>query len=332
MLFSSTLHAGHLFPAKTQLWTIKDLPETIGDDEIYMDKSIAKKLGYSVGDEIPMIMGANGEKALNKTMKLAGYCDPIKFAAGAAVYVVSLNNYNAIFEDHPTSAYIRCEDPKGVVDTIKERSGCMINSVLTMDDYMEEVKAQNAGMSTLLYMLIGMGVILTFVAVVSNQTIGFSGRRRECAVLVSTAMSRGKLKKAFFTESLISSIVALVVAIPFAAVVAGLFQKALEMIEMNFGLSIDLLPTMAFIFGLFLLFAAPVLTGIFNLGNGAGMAVSALLTAIFLLWGRFTAFLGKAWSGALGRTVLIIISMITAAVTICMQMRIWLSMQYSPRM
>ena len=238
---------------------IKDLPETIGDDEIYMDKSIAKKLGYSVGDEIPMIMGANGEKALNKTMKLAGYCDSIKFAAGAAVYVVSLDNYNAIFEDHPTSAYLRCEDPKGVVDTIKERSGCMINSVLTMDDHMEEVKAQNAGMSTLLYMLIGMGVILTFVAVVSNQTIGFSGRRRECAVLVSTAMSRGKLKKAFFTESLISSIVALVVAIPFAAVVAGLFQKALEMIEMNFGLSIDLLPTMAFIFGLFVLFVSTVL-------------------------------------------------------------------------
>ena len=238
---------------------IKDLPETIGDDEIYMDKSIAKKLGYSVGDEIPMIMGANGEKALNKTMKLAGYCDSIKFAAGAAVYVVSLDNYNAIFENHPTSAYLRCEDPKGVVDTIKERSGCMINSVLTMDDHMEEVKAQNAGMSTLLYMLIGMGVILTFVAVVSNQTIGFSGRRRECAVLVSTAMSRGKLKKAFFTESLISSIVALVVAIPFAAVVAGLFQKALEMIEMNFGLSIDLLPTMAFIFGLFVLFVSTVL-------------------------------------------------------------------------
>ena len=238
---------------------IKGLPETIGDDEIYMDKAIAKKLGYTVGDEIPMIMGANGEKALNKTMKLAGYCDSIKFAAGAAVYVVSLDNYNAIFEDHPTSAYLRCEDPKGVVDTIKERSGCMINSVLTMDDYMEEVKAQNAGMSTLLYMLIGMGVILTFVAVVSNQTIGFSGRRRECAVLVSTAMSRGKLKKAFFTESLISSIVALVVAIPFAAVVAGLFQKALEMIEMNFGLSIDLLPTMAFIFGLFVLFVSTVL-------------------------------------------------------------------------
>ena len=77
--------------------------------------------------------------------------------------------------------------------------------------------------------------------------------------MVSTAMSRGKLKKAFFSESLISSIIALIVAVPFAAVVSGLFQKALELIEMNFGLTVDILPTLAFIFGLFLLFVSTVL-------------------------------------------------------------------------
>ncbi len=238
---------------------IKDLPETIGDDEIYMDKAVAKKLGYKVGDEIPMIMGANKQHALKKTMTLSGYCDSLKFSVGAAVYVVSLNNYNEICQNQPTCAYIRCSDPEGVVNAIKERSGCMINSVLTMDDYMKEVKEENAGMSTLLYMLIGMGVILTFVAVVSNQIIGFSGRRRECAVLVSTTMSRGKLKKAFFSESLISGIAALVVAVPFAAVLSGLFQNALELIEMNFGMSVDILPTIGFIFGLFLLFVSTVL-------------------------------------------------------------------------
>ena len=224
-----------------------------------MDKAVAKKLGYKVGDEIPMIMGANREHALEKTMTLSGYCDSLKFSAGAAVYVVSLNNYNEIFQNQATNAYIRCTDPQGVVSAIKDRSGCMINSVLTMEDYMQEIKEQNAGMATLLYMLIGMGVLLTFVAVVSNQIIGFSGRRRECAVLVSTAMSRGKLKKAFFSERLISSIVALIVAVPFAAVVSGLFQKALELIEMNFGLTVDILPTLAFIFGLFLLFVSTVL-------------------------------------------------------------------------
>ena len=238
---------------------IKDLPENIADDEIYMDKSIAKKLGYKVGDEIPMIIAADRPEAIHKTMKLAGYCNSLQFTAGSAVYVVSLNNYNAIFEDHPQRAYIRCSNPENVINTIKERSGCMIESVQSMDDHMEEIKNGNAGMSTLLYMLIGMGVLLTFIAVVSNQTIGFYGRRRECAVLVSTAMNRGKLKKSFLSENLISCLVAMAVAVPFAAVIAGLFSKALEMIQMNFGLSVDAVPTLIFLGGIFLLFVMTVL-------------------------------------------------------------------------
>ncbi|MBP5379642.1 MAG: YdcF family protein [Ruminococcus sp.] len=71
----------------------------------------------------------------------------------------------------------------------------------------------------------------------------------------------------------------------------------------------------ALCFGLFLLFAAPVLKGIINLGNGAGMAVTAVLTAIFLLWSRFTSFLGKAWAKPLGRIALSVIG-ITAAVSL----------------
>lgn len=244
---------------------IKDLPETIKDDEIYMDKDVADKLGYHVGEQIPMILGADRPDQVKKTLTLAGYCNTIKFSAGSPVYVVSLNNYNEIFKDHPTRCYIRTEDPLGTIATIKERSGCMVESCQTMDDYMKDVKAEGAGLITLLYMLIGMGVLLTFIAVVSNQIIGFSGRRRECAVLVSTAMNRGKLKKAFLSESLVSSILAMAVAIPFSAVVTILFQKALEMLEMNFGLTIDPISTSVFLLGLFLIFVLTVLLPIKNI-------------------------------------------------------------------
>ncbi|MBO4473658.1 MAG: ABC transporter permease [Clostridiales bacterium] len=239
--------------------SISGLPETIGDDEIYMDKAIAKELGYHVGDEIPMLMAANNSDSLRKTMKLAGYCNSLQFTSGSAVYVVSLNNYNEIFKDQPQTAYIRCSDPESVVNTIKERSGCMINTVSTMEERMEDLKEQNAGMATILYMLIGMGVLLTFIAVVSNQIIGFSGRRRECAVLVSTAMSRGKLKKAFLSENVLSSVVAMAVAIPFAVITTGLFQKTLEMIQMNFGTSVDIVSTAIFLSGLFLIFVVTAL-------------------------------------------------------------------------
>lgn len=68
----------------------------------------------------------------------------------------------------------------------------------------------------------------------------------------------------------------------------------------------------ALCFGLFMLFAIPVLKGIVNLGNGAGMAVTAVLTAAFLLWGRFTAFLGKSWARPVGRIVISLVGIITA--------------------
>ncbi|MBR5938480.1 MAG: ABC transporter permease [Clostridiales bacterium] len=245
--------------------SIKDLPEKIGDNEIYMDKDVAEKLGYHVGDEIPMILGADRPDQVKKTLKLSGYCNTLKFASGSAVYVVSLNNYNELFKDHPTRCYIKTTDPEGAVNTIKERSGCMIESCQTMEDYMKDVKAEGAGLMTLLYMLIGMGVLLTFIAVVSNQIIGFSGRRRECAVLVSTAMNRGKLKKAFLSESLISCLLAMGVAVAFSTIVTILFQKALEMLEMNFGLTIDPISTAAFLLGLFLIFVLTVLMPIKNI-------------------------------------------------------------------
>lgn len=244
---------------------IKDLPETIADDEIYMDKSVAEKLGYKVGDEIPMLIAPNRTKSVSRTMKLGGYCDTIRFSGGSAVYVVSLNTYNEIFEDHPVRAYIRTTDPEGTIATIKEESFSMFDTCQTMDEYMEDMKNSNAGMNTILYMLIGMGVLLTFIAVVSNQIIGFSGRRRECAVLASTAMNRGKLKKAFLAENFFSCILAMAVAVPFSAVIAGLFNKAMVMIEMNFDLSIDVPSTMIFLGALFLLFLSTVLMPVKNI-------------------------------------------------------------------
>ncbi len=245
--------------------SISGLPETIADDEIYMDKDVANGLGYKVGDEIPMIIAPNHPDALSRTLKLAGYCDTIKFATGTPVYVISLNNYTSVFRDYPSRAFIRCEDPQKTIETIKERSACTMESCYTMDEYAEQLKNEGAGISTVLYMLIIMGVLLTFIAVVSNQIIGFSGRRRECAVLTSTAMSRGKLKKAFFTENLVSSLLAVVVSIPFAALTTVLFQRALEMLEMNFGLAVDIPSTMMFIGGMFVLFLGTVLMPIRNI-------------------------------------------------------------------
>ena len=79
-------------------------------------------------------------------------------------------------------------------------------------------------------------------------------------------------------------------------------------------MSLKIIPFIVFL-GLFLLFAAPVATGIINLGNGVGMALSAVMMLIVLFWGKFTGALGRCLEKPLGKIVLSLVG-IAAAVSI----------------
>lgn len=76
-------------------------------------------------------------------------------------------------------------------------------------------------------------------------------------------------------------------------------------------MSIKIIPFILFL-GLFVLFASPIGTGIINLGNGVGMAVSALLMLITLFWGRFTAFVGRLWEKPAGKVIICAVALIVA--------------------
>ncbi len=238
---------------------VRDLPKVVKDDEIYMSETMAKRLGYKKGDSIEILIAADSFLPVHKTLKLADYCDTHFVTSTDSALIVSLNTYKEAFYDYPECAYINTSDPQGTIEKIKSYSSSVIGNCRTMDDYMEYVKQMNAGITTILYMLITMGVILTFIGVVSNQVIGFSGRKRECAVLLSTAMSRGKLKSAFFSENTLSCIVALFFAIPFAFVSCFLILRAMKAIDMIMEFSPNPGNTVLFIGGMFLIFAATAL-------------------------------------------------------------------------
>lgn len=69
-------------------------------------------------------------------------------------------------------------------------------------------------------------------------------------------------------------------------------------------------------FCLFLVFLIPVSKNIINIGNGTGMAVSAVLVLILLFWNRFCSFVGKCWEKPLGRIVLCITGLLTVAAVV----------------
>ena len=66
---------------------------------------------------------------------------------------------------------------------------------------------------SIFYVIIGLAVVLSFIGIINNQVISFIQRRKEIAVLNSTCMSKGQLKKMLFFETLLANLIAAAIAI-----------------------------------------------------------------------------------------------------------------------
>ena len=55
---------------------------------------------------------------------------------------------------------------------------------------------------------------------------------------------------------------------------------------------------------MFILFACPVPMGIMTAGNGAGMLISAVLTAVFVFWKQFRGLISSLWEKTAGKVLI----------------------------
>ena len=114
--------------------------------------------------------------------------------------MISEKLFKDIYKDIPSSIYIKCSDPEKVRSVIQDHSADMVSEVQTLDEYRESVRQDSAGLMAIIDGVIVLALGITFIGVVSNCLIGFEGRKRECAVLMSTSLTRGKLSEMFFDE------------------------------------------------------------------------------------------------------------------------------------
>ena len=212
----------------------QDIPEHVGDEEIVITSKIAKKFGVKVGDSIEILFKARSVIPVRQTLKISAIYNSTYFDGSNDSLLVSENTYKKIYFDTPYRAYVKCSDPDTVIKQISRYASSIIDEVETEATHEEKVANSNAGLSTIIYMLIVMGVALTLIAVISNQAVGFEGRKRECAVLISTSMSRGKLKKMFFLENLISAAVAVVTSLILAFLIKGDTLNLVRLMSLEF--------------------------------------------------------------------------------------------------
>lgn len=210
---------------------INDLPEKIKKNECVMDQTLAKKLGIKEGEKITITFQSDSFLPVTKELKLIGYCDSLPYDCVGQSVVISKTLYEKVFRDYPKKMLVKT-DNLSLKEKIEHYSAGSISAVKTMEDYRQEQERNASGMKGMFTALIVLGVGLTLIGNMSNQLIGLEGRKRECAVLLSTAMSRGKLSKLFLLETLFSVSSALFVAVPLGFFLINPIIAALEMMNL----------------------------------------------------------------------------------------------------
>ena len=117
---------------------------------------------------------------------------------------------------------------ESIKDTMKE----LDLTVQTVDEYITAQEESTAAIMSLFYIIIGLAVILSFIGIINNQVISFIQRRKEIAVLNSTCMSKGQLKKMLFFETVLANMIAASIAIVTSVLATDMidnFMKGMSM-------------------------------------------------------------------------------------------------------
>ena len=190
---------------------VKELNYKISDlkgNDALIDKVFAQKNNINVGDTIKLKFAVLN-KELEYTIK--GTVNSAYLTTSRSAIIVSYDNYMENISKIPMQAHIEVKEgvdidklKEDITDVMKE----LYLEVQTAEEYITEQEESVASVMSIFYVVIGLAVVLSFIGIINNQVISFIQRRKEMAVLNSTCMSKGQLKKMLFFETVIANLIA----------------------------------------------------------------------------------------------------------------------------
>lgn len=206
-------------------YKVKDLK----DNEALIDEKFAYKNDISVGDILKIKLDT-----LNKELeyKVAGFADTSFFTSSRNVIVINLKEFlKENITDVPRQVHLLCTegaDLEKVKEEIKDEIKEVGIQVQTVEEYIRLQEEQIESIMSMFYIILGLAVVLSFIGIINNQIIGFMQRTKELAVLNSTCMSKGQIKKMLLIEIVVSNIIACTLAVLTALLSTGIIEKAME--------------------------------------------------------------------------------------------------------
>ena len=246
--------------------SIYDLPESLNAGEICVERSWARRHGFDIGDELTITFDPSGVFPVEKTFTIVSFFNIVSYDSMNNNFVISLDEYISIYHDLPYYMVIKTSNPDGVANTIKTYGVNAYSSVKTRDELLAEDEQSSTQIKTIFSAVILVALVMTSIGMISNQLIGFEGRKKECAVMLSTSMDKATLSGILFREMFITSAVSGTVGAIVGTILIYVVKAAVDNTDaINLPLQINIPAILIMWAAMVVLFALTVLFPVKNL-------------------------------------------------------------------
>ena len=243
-----------------------EIPDSLEEGQILVDSKYADVLGLRPGDVIKLTYDPYGVVPIEREYEIAALFDINSFDGSTGTFIITQQEYKEIFRDVIGYYLIKCEDPESTKEIIETYAVGKYISVYTLDEYTDQIDREASQLTTIMMIIIAVAVGMTFIGMVSNQLLGFQGRKKECAVMLSTAMGKGKLSGILLREVLMTSFTASLMGTIVGVFMTMVIGRAVQSVEGLFlVIKIDPVKCILFCAILIFIFTATVLFPIKNL-------------------------------------------------------------------
>lgn len=213
---------------------LRDLPESLAENEIALDKLMMKRLGINEGDKVTLTLKSNTLRPETLILTAVSGIDSVYSDQRCNAAVVSLETYKSVYHDYPSALLV-----KGDTELMRRQLIDNNAEFQSAEEYYAAADEDSKSITGLLNMLAVIGVQLAVVSVSGEQMIGFTQRRHELAVLRSQGMSIGQLSKMLLIETALTVTVPILIFVVSGHTVVLFITKTLGSLEMNIPIICD---------------------------------------------------------------------------------------------
>jgi putative ABC transport system permease protein len=206
------------------------------DSEIIITSKLKKALKVNAGDKITVEIND-----IKKELKILGIIDGKVFNNGQ--FILMKNDAVEKEFNIKEAEQIAFKTTKSPTDVKKELKAVVKDfgaTATTRDEFQEQNVNQNQMIVNVLSIFSYLAIFIAALGVLNNITIGFLQRKRELAVLSSVGMSDGARNRMLLTESILSVIWSVAIALPYSYLGLSLLTKTMTALEMPMTVVLDI--------------------------------------------------------------------------------------------